>query len=77
MLRPFWTDTLPTPALNRQPAGALKMIVPLVTLAKSELALSVRTIFPSVVNVGVVSVAFCARSAERLDPPVAAVMETA
>src|SRR5881394_937250 len=77
MLRPFCCETLPTPALNRQPAGALKIIVPLVTLVKSELALSARTIFPKVVNVGVVTVAFCARSAERFDPPVAAVMETA
>ena len=66
------TEPEPTPELNSQPVGAVKVIVALVLpLGISLLAADVITIFPSVVKVG--DVPFAALSAEIFVPPVAAV----
>src|ERR1051326_1809333 len=60
----------PIPALNRQPLGAVRITVRLVWTTKSFVNCSVMTMFPSVVNTG--ATPFCALSAERFTPPVAA-----
>src|SRR5213594_17976 len=67
-------DTLPAPALNRQPLGAVSIKVTPLPVAKSPFAPSVMTMLPKVVNAG--AALFWALSAERLVPPVAGVTVT-
>src|ERR1051325_4633373 len=77
MLLPDAKDTLPTPALNLHPTGALKISVLLVPVAKSALkglTGSAITMFPSVVKAG--TAPFSALSAETFAPPEAAVTLT-
>src|SRR5439155_21768737 len=71
----FAAVAVPVPALNRQPLGAVRMRVTPVPVAKSPLAPSRITMLPRVVKAG--AVAFWALSADRLVPPVPAVMLTA
>ncbi len=77
MSRPPMADTLPTPALNVHPLGAVRINVlnAEAVSAKSVVAPSVMTMLPRAVKTG--EVAFAALSAEMFVPPVAAVTETA
>ena len=71
---PFAADGIPTPALNRQPLGAVRMRVFPEPTAKSPFAPSVMTILPNVVKADAAPLVDL--SAERFVPAVAAVTVT-
>src|SRR2546428_4571362 len=75
---PAVKETLPTPELNRQPLGAVRISVllepPVSAISPFPDPVSAMTMLPSVVKAG--PAPFCAISAERPVPPVAVVIVT-
>ena len=75
MFRLEVNETVPAPALNRHPAGGVRIMVSPLPLAKSVFTPSAITILPSAVNAAPL-VELSALSAERFCPPAGFVMVT-